>query len=42
MQGYNLQIIVALNMFSDDSQEEINLIKDLCKNLFIKFAISST
>jgi formate--tetrahydrofolate ligase len=40
MQRYNLPTVVALNIFSDDSSEEIELIENCCGELGVKFAIS--
>lgn len=37
----NSNIVVCLNKYIDDTEEEINIIKDFCNNKSIKFAISS-
>jgi len=37
----NSNVIVCLNKYIDDTEEEINIIKEFCNNKSIKFAISS-
>lgn len=39
MQKYNIPIIVAINKFSSDTEKEINLIKEHCKNLNVEIAL---
>ena len=39
MQKYNIPIIVAINKFSSDTEKEINLIKEHCKNLNVDIAL---
>ena len=41
MQKYNVPIIVTLNRFVTDSEEEINYVKDFCKELGCDFALST-
>ena len=40
MQNFNVPVVVALNKFNTDTIEEINLIKELCINKNVGFAIS--
>lgn len=39
MQKYNIPIIVAINKFSSDTEKEINLIKEHCKNLNVDITL---
>lgn len=36
---YNMPIVVSLNIFKDDSEDEINIIKTHCKKLNVSFAM---
>jgi len=37
---YNLPVVVALNVFDSDTQSELNLIREKCKNLSVKVELS--
>lgn len=39
IQKYNLPVIVALNKFNFDTENEINYIKNICENLNVRFAV---
>ena len=40
MQKFNLPIVVTLNKFTSDTEEEINFVKEKCKEKGVRFAIS--
>ena len=40
MQKFNIPVVVAINKFVTDSDEEINFIKDFCKNLNVEVTLS--
>lgn len=40
MQKFNLPIVVTLNKFTSDTEEEINFVKEKCKEKGLRFAIS--
>ena len=40
MQKFNIPIVVAINKFTTDSDEEIKFIKDFCKKLNVEVALS--
>ena len=42
MQKYMDNILVCLNKFSEDTEDEINVIKEYCKNNQVEFAVSDT
>ena len=37
---YNVPVVVAINKFSSDSNEEVEFIKDFCNNIGVKVALS--
>lgn len=37
---YNVPVVVAINKFVSDTENEVNFIKDYCKNLGVKVALS--
>lgn len=37
---YNVPVVVAINKFSTDSEEEVQFIKDFCRNIGVKVALS--
>ncbi len=37
---YNVPVVVAINKFVSDSEEEVNFIKDFCRNIGVKVALS--
>lgn len=37
---YNVPVVVAINKFVSDSEEEVNFIKDFCGNIGVKVALS--
>lgn len=40
MQKFALPVVVAINKFDSDSENELNYIKEFCANLGVKFALS--
>ena len=40
MKKYNVPVVVAINKFVTDSEEEIQFIKDFCENLNVRVALS--
>lgn len=40
LQSYNIPIVVTLNRFVSDTDEEINLVKEFCENRGCRFAMS--
>ena len=40
MKKYNVPVVVAINKFVTDSNEEIQFIKDFCEKLEVKVALS--
>ena len=40
MKKYNVPVVVAINKFLTDTEEEVEFIKDFCEKLGVKVALS--
>ncbi len=41
LKKYNLPVVVTLNQFSDDTKDEIDFVRNFCKNLSVDFALAT-